>query len=315
MSIAGVRIGTGRPLLRLSMSSRRGEALTGILMASPWILGFLIFIVGPMIISLYLSFTRWDLFTEPRWIGLRNYDQLIFRDAKFLLSLKVTTIYAFVSVPLQVSLGLVLATMLNQKIRLLGFFRTVYYLPSVIGGIAVAVMFRWIFGTQFGLINSMLATIGIQGPSWLGDPDLVLVSFVLMSMWGAGASMLIYLGALQGIPTELYEAADVDGAGTLAKFFRVTVPMMTPVIFFNMVMGIITALQEFVLPFIMTRGGPANSSTFLVLYLYRNAFELFKMGYASAIAWIIFIYIMVLTIFIIRSSSMWVYYEGSLKGR
>lgn len=315
MSIAGTRATTGRPLLRLSLSSRQSEALTGILMASPWILGFIIFIAGPMLISLYLSFTRWDLFTEPRWIGLRNYEQMILRDAKFLLSLKVTTIYAFVSVPLQVSLGLVLATMLNQKIRLLGFFRTVYYLPSVIGGIAVAVMFRWIFGTQFGLINSMLASIGVQGPSWLGDPDLVLVSFVLMSMWGAGASMLIYLGALQGIPTELYEAADVDGAGTLAKFFRVTVPMMTPVIFFNMVMGIITALQEFVLPFIMTRGGPANSSTFLVLYLYRNAFELFKMGYASAIAWIIFIYIMVLTIFIIRSSSMWVYYEGSLKGR
>lgn len=315
MGLVSVRSGRSRPLPRLSLSSRQSEALTGILMASPWILGFLIFIVGPMVISLYLSFTRWDLFTEPRWIGLRNYEQLILRDAKFLLSLKVTTIYAFVSVPLQVSLGLVLATLLNQKIRLLGFFRTVYYLPSVIGGIAVAVMFRWIFGTQFGLINGMLATVGIQGPSWLGDPDLVLVSFVLMSMWGAGASMLIYLGALQGIPTELYEAADVDGAGTLAKFFRVTVPMMTPVIFFNMVMGIITALQEFVLPFIMTRGGPANSSTFLVLYLYRNAFELFKMGYASAIAWIIFIYIMVLTIFIIRSSSMWVYYEGSLKGR
>ncbi len=315
MSIADIRAGTGRPLLRLSLSSRRSEALTGILMASPWILGFLIFVAGPMIVSLYLSFTRWDLFTEPRWIGLRNYEQLIFRDARFLLSLKVTTIYAFVSVPLQVSLGLVLATLLNQKIRYLGFFRTVYYLPSVIGGIAVAVMFRWIFGTQFGLINSMLASFGIQGPSWLGDPDLVLVSFILMSMWGAGASMLIYLGALQGIPTELYEAADVDGAGTLTRFFRVTVPMMTPVIFFNMIMGIIGALQEFVLPFIMTRGGPANSSTFLVLYLYRNAFEIFKMGYASAIAWVLFLYIMVLTIFIIRSSSMWVYYEGSLKGR
>lgn len=315
MNIAGIRTGTGRPLPRLSLTSRRAEALTGILMASPWILGFIFFIAGPMLISLYLSFTRWDLFTEPRWIGLRNYEQLFLRDAKFLLSLKVTTIYAFVSVPLQVSLGLVLATLLNQKIRLLGFFRTVYYLPSVIGGIAVAVMFRWIFGTQFGLINGMLASVGIQGPSWLGDPNLVLVSFVLMSMWGAGSSMLIYLGALQGIPTELYEAADVDGAGTLAKFFRVTVPMMTPVIFFNMVMGIITALQEFVLPFVMTRGGPANSSTFLVLYLYRNAFEIFKMGYASAIAWVIFIYIMVLTVFIIRSSSMWVYYEGSLKGR
>ena len=316
MSNAGLlRTGTGRRETGFSISSRRGEALTGILMASPWILGFLIFIAGPMIVSLYLSFTRWDLFTAPRWIGLRNYEQLLFRDAKFLLSLKVTTIYAFVSVPLQVSLGLVLATLLNQKIRLLGFFRTVYYLPSVIGGIAVAVMFRWIFGTQFGLINSLLAGLGIKGPSWLGDPNLVLVSFILMSMWGAGASMLIYLGALQGIPSELYEAADVDGAGTLAKFFRVTVPMMTPVIFFNMVMGIIGALQEFVLPFIMTRGGPANSSTFLVLYLYRNAFELFKMGYASALAWILFLYIMALTIFIIRSSSMWVYYEGSLKGR
>ncbi|MCE2489133.1 MAG: sugar ABC transporter permease [Anaerolineae bacterium] len=315
MSLVSVRSGTSRPLLRLSLSSRQSEALTGILMASPWILGFIIFIAGPMLISLYLSFTRWDLFTEPRWIGLRNFEQLFLRDAKFLLSLKVTTIYAFVSVPLQVSLGLVLANLLNHKIRLLGFFRTVYYLPSVIGGIAVAVMFRWIFGTQFGLINSMLATLGIQGPSWLGDPDLVLVSFILMSMWGAGASMLIYLGALQGIPSELYEAADVDGAGNLARFLRITVPMMTPVIFFNMIMGIITALQEFVLPFIMTRGGPANSSTFLVLYLYRNAFELFKMGYASAIAWIIFIYIMVLTVFIIRSSSMWVYYEGSLKGR
>ncbi|MCY4526815.1 MAG: sugar ABC transporter permease [Anaerolineaceae bacterium] len=315
MSLVSVRSGTSRPFLRLSLSSRQSEALTGILMASPWILGFIIFIAGPMLISLYLSFTRWDLFTEPRWIGLRNYEQLFLRDAKFLLSLKVTTIYAFVSVPLQVSLGLVLANLLNQKIRLLGFFRTVYYLPSVIGGIAVAVMFRWIFGTQFGLINSMLASVGIQGPSWLGDPDLVLVSFILMSMWGAGASMLIYLGALQGIPSELYEAADVDGAGNLARFLRITVPMMTPVIFFNMIMGIITALQEFVLPFIMTRGGPANSSTFLVLYLYRNAFELFKMGYASAIAWIIFIYIMVLTVFIIRSSSMWVYYEGSLKGR
>jgi multiple sugar transport system permease protein len=294
---------------------RRSEAITGILMASPWILGFLIFIAGPMIVSLYLSFTRWDLFTAPRWIGFDNYANLLFDDASFIQSLKVTTIYAFVGVPLQVGLGLVLATLLNQNIRWLGFFRTVYYLPSVIGGIAVAVMFRWIFGTQFGLINGMLSTIGIRGPSWLGDPNLVLISFIIMSLWGAGASMLIYLGALQGIPTELYEAADVDGAGTLSKFFRITVPMMTPVIFFNMVMGIINGLQEFVIPFIMTGGGPADSSLFLVLYLYRNAFELFKMGYASALAWLLFLYIMILTIFILRSSSMWVYYEGSLKGR
>ena len=305
----------GRPLGKRTLGYRRGEAIAGILMASPWILGFIIFVAGPMIVSLYLSFTRWDLFTAPKWIGLDNYVNLLTDDASFIQSLKVTTIYAFVSVPLQVGLGLVLATLLNQKIRFLGLFRTIYYLPSVIGGIAVAVMFRWIFGTQFGLINAMLSSFGIEGPSWLGDPNLVLVSFIMMSTWGAGASMLIYLGALQGIPSELYEAADVDGAGTMAKFFRITVPMMTPVIFFNMVMGIIAGLQEFVIPFIMTGGGPADSSLFLVLYLYRNAFVFFKMGYASALAWLLFIYILVLTVLILRSSSAWVYYEGSLKGR
>ncbi|QPC85226.1 sugar ABC transporter permease [Phototrophicus methaneseepsis] len=305
----------GRYFGKYFASNRRGEAVAGILMASPWIIGFLIFVLGPMIASLYLSFTRWDLFTAPKWVGLDNYTNLLFDDASFIQSLKVTTIYAFIGVPLQVSLGLVLATLLNQKIRFLGFFRTVYYLPSVIGGIAVAVMFRWIFGSQFGLINGFLSSIGVQGPSWLGDPNWVLPSFILMSLWGAGSSMLIYLGALQGIPTDLYEAADVDGAGSFVKFMRITIPMMTPVIFFNMVMGIIAGLQEFVIPFIMTGGGPADSSLFLVLYLYRNAFEFFKMGYASALAWLLFIYIMVLTGLVLRSSSMWVYYEGSMKGR
>ncbi|MFO7320706.1 MAG: sugar ABC transporter permease [Chloroflexota bacterium] len=284
-------------------------------MASPWIIGFLVFVVGPMIYSLYLSMTRWDLFTPPRWIGLENYQQLLFNDPTFFQSLKITTIYAFVGVPLQVALGLVLATLLNQKIRFLSFFRSVYYLPSVIGGISVAIMFRWIFGTQFGLINSALRVIGIEGPSWLGDPNWVIVSFILMSLWGSGSSMLINLGALQNIPTELYEAADVDGAGTLAKFFRITIPMMTPVIFFNMVIGIIHALQEFVLPFVMTGGGPADASLFLVLYLYRNAFQFFQMGYASAIAWLLFFYILVLTLLIVRSSRAWVYYEGAIRGR
>lgn len=305
----------GGAISRYFSTFRRGEAIAGLLMASPWILGFIIFIVGPMVVSLYLSFTRWDLFTAPKWVGLDNYTTLLLDDTSFRQSLLVTTIYAFVGVPLQVGLGLVLATLLNQKIRFLGFFRTVYYLPSVIGGIAVAVMFRWIFGSQFGLINGFLSSIGIQGPSWLGDPNWVLISFILMSLWGAGSAMLIYLGALQGIPTELYEAADVDGAGSFVKFLRITVPMMTPVIFFNMVMGIIAGLQEFVIPFIMTGGGPADSSLFLVLYLYRNAFEFFKMGYASALAWLLFLYILVLTGLILRSSNMWVYYEGSLKGR
>lgn len=294
---------------------RRSEAITGILMASPWMIGFLVFIVGPMVYSLYLSMTRWDLFTSPRWVGLENYTTLLTDDPTFFQALKVTTLYAFIGVPLQVALGLVLASLLNQKIRFLSLFRSLYYLPSVIGGISIAIMFRWIFGTQFGLINGMLGAVGIQGPSWLGDPSWVMVSFVLMGLWGSGSSMLIYLGALQGIPTELYEAADVDGAGSITKFLRVTIPMMTPVIFFNLVMGIIQALQEFVLPFVMTGGGPADASLFLVLYLYRNAFQFFQMGYASAIAWLLFGYILLLTVLVIRSSSAWVYYEGSVKGR
>ncbi len=294
---------------------RRTEAITGILMASPWIIGFVVFIAGPMIVSLYLSMTRWDLFTTPKWVGFENYITLLTNDPTFMQSLKVTLIYSVVSVPLQVIVGLVLAALLNQKIRFLGIFRSIYYLPSVVGGLSVAIMFRWVFGTQYGLLNGALRILGVTGPSWLGDPNWVMVSFILMSLWGSGGAMLIYLGGLQGIPTELYEAADVDGAGTIAKFLRITVPMMTPVIFFNLVMGIISALQEFVLPFAMTNGGPANSSLFVVLNLYRNAFQFFQMGYASAIAWVLFVIILVLTALVFRFSNAWVYYEGSVRGR
>lgn len=268
-----------------------------------------------MLASVYLSFTQWDLFTSPRWVGLENYAILLTDDPAFVQSLKVTSIYAFVGVPLQVTVGLLLASLLNQEVRFLGLFRSIYYLPSVVGGISVAIMFRWIFGTQHGIINASLRALGFSGPSWLGDPNWVLVAFILMSIWGAGQSMLIYLGALQGVPTELYEAADVDGAGSITKFFRITVPMVTPAILFNLIMGVIAALQEFILPFAMTGGGPANASLFIVLYLYRNAFQFFQMGYASAIAWVLFLYILLLTLLIIRSSNAWVHYEGAQKGR
>lgn len=287
----------------------------GYVFAAPWILGFVFFIAGPMLASIILSFTNWDLLSPIRFVGFGNYNKLLFNDPLLYQSLKVTSIYAFVSVPLQVALGLVLAILLNQKIKALSFFRSIYYLPSVIGGISVAIMWRWILGTQFGMVNTLLSYAGIEGPAWLGDPQWVLVSFIIMSLWGTGGAMLIYLGGLQGIPSELYEAADVDGAGPIPKFLRITVPMMTPVIFFNMIIGIIHALQEFVAPFVMTGGGPHNSSLFLVLYLYRNAFQMFQMGYASAIAWVLFIYIMILTALVVRSSAVWVYYEGSAKGR
>ncbi len=301
--------------LNFRLTYKQSEALSGILMAAPWILGFLFFVAGPMIASLYLAMTRWDLFTPPRFLGLDNFHALLTDDNTFWLSFRVTTLYAVFSVPIQIAVGLALAQMLNQKIRLLGMFRSVYYLPSVLSGVSIAIMFRWIFGTQYGLLNGALKLLGIDPISWLGDPSIVLFSFILMSVWGSGANMLIYLGALQSVPTELYEAAEVDGAGSFRKFFKITVPMITPVIFFTLVNGIILSLQEFQTPFILTNGGPANASLFIVLYLYRNAFQWFKMGYASAIAWIIFFYVLVLSLLVLRSSKAWVYYEGSLKGR
>ncbi len=308
-------LGQGQGRWQIKIRQRTREAIAGWLFTSPWIIGFLVFVLGPMLASIALALMRWDLLTPPKLVGLENFRKLLTDDPLVWQSFKVTSIYAFTSVPLSVSAALFIALLLNQKIKLLSLYRSIYYLPSVIGGVAIAVMWRTIFGTRFGLVNGFLRTLGIKGPSWLGDSKWVIVSFVVMSLWGAGRGMLIYLGGLQGIPTSLYEAAEVDGANAFRKFIHVTVPMMTPVIFFNAVMGLIGALQTFIEPFIMTGGGPHNASLFVVLYLYRNAFQYFKMGYASALAWMLFIYIMVLTALVIRSSSAWVYYEGSLKGR
>lgn len=300
---------------RSSLDHRQKESIVGYIMLSPWIIGFLVFIAVPMFASLYLSFTSWDLFTAPQFIGFENYTELILNDRLFIRSIQVTLIYAVFSVPLQIAFGLGLAQLLNQKINALGMFRSIYYLPSVLSGVSIAIMFRWIFGTQYGLLNAGLGIFGIEPISWLGDPSIVMVSFIIMSIWGSGANMLIYLGALQNVPTELYEAAEVDGAGSFIKFFRITVPMITPVIFFTMINGIISALQEFQTPFILTEGGPNNASLFMVLYLYRNAFQWFQMGYASAIAWLLFIFVLILSLLIVKSSSAWVHYEGSLRGR
>ena len=297
------------------LTHRQAESLTGLVMAAPWILGFLFFVAFPMIASLYLAMTRWDIFTSPKFLGMENFEVLLTEDHVFWKSMRVTTLFAVFSVPLQIAVGLGLAQLLNQKIRLLGMFRSIYYLPSVLSGVSIAIMFRWIFGTQYGLLNGTLELLGIEPVSWLGDPNIVLLSFILMSIWGSGANMLIYLGALQSVPTELYEAAEVDGAGSARKFFKITVPMITPVIFFTLINGIIQSLQEFQTPFILTGGGPADSSLFIVLYLYRNAFQWFRMGYASAIAWIIFAYVLVLSLLVMKSSRAWVYYEGSLRGR
>jgi len=280
--------------------------------ASPWIIGFFLWTLGPMVASFGLAFTEWDLITPARFVGLENLRTML-SDRLVAQSLQVTTIYAVASVPLHIVFGMALALLLNTKIAGLRFYRTAFYLPSVLSGVAVALLWRWLFSTEFGLINQILACVGIQGPSWLGDQRWALPSLVLMSIWGGGGGTIIFLAGLQGIPTELYEAAEADGAHSWQQLFHITLPMMTPVLFFQLIAGVINALQVFTQAFIMTNGGPNNATLFAILYLYRNAFEYQRMGYASALAWVLFIYILILTLLIFRSSTSWVYYEGDIR--
>lgn len=293
----------------------RREELAGWVFASPWLIGFLLFTVGPMIASSFFAFTEYDVLTPPKWVGWANFDKALTDDPKVWQSVKVTTIYAVVSVPLQIGFGLLLALLLNARIRGLQFYRTIYYLPSVLSGVAVALLWRWIYAPTFGLINSFLATFDIQGPGWLGDKDWALTSMIGMSLWHVGGGIVIYLAGLQGVPSELYEAAHVDGGGRWTLFWHITLPMITPVLFYNLVIGIITALQIFTQALIMTNGGPHEATLFMVMYLYRNAFQFFKMGYASVLAWILFAYILALTLVVYRSSGFWVFYAGELKSR
>ncbi len=294
---------------------RRAEEVSGWLFASPWIMGFLVFTAGPMIASALLAFTDYNVVQAPRWVGLANVEKALQGDPLVWQALKVTTVYAFASVPLQIVLGLAVALLLNTRVAGLKYYRTIYYLPAVLSGVAVALLWRWIFSPSFGLVNSTLALIGIQGPAWLGDEKWALPSLIIMSLWHVGGGMVVYLAGLQGVPTELYEAAEVDGAGWWRRLRSITIPMITPVLFYQLVTGIINSLQVFTEPLIMTNGGPKNATLFLMLYLYRNAFQYFKMGYASVLAWIVFAYILILTLFVFRSSSLWVYYAGEARGR
>lgn len=295
---------------QLSISAH--EELAGWLFASPWIFGFCAFILGPMLWSIYISFTDFNFF-QQEWVGLANYERLLTNDDLVPRALWVTTKYALMSVPLHVICGFLLALLLNQKVKGLGIWRTIFYFPSVLSGVAVIILWILILNPQFGLLNSMLRYIGIRGPNWLGSTDWALPALVLMSLWGVGGSMLIYLAGLQGIPTELYDAAKVDGANSLQQVWYITIPMMSPIIFFNLIVGLISALQTFDIAFIATRGGPAWSTYFYMLHLYNTAFEELKMGYASALAWILFGYIFILTLLIIRFSSGWVFYEDTFK--
>jgi multiple sugar transport system permease protein len=284
--------------------------LVGWLFVLPWFLGFAVFTAGPMVASGFLAFTDWNLVGELEFVGLQNWQKMFTDDPLVLKSLRVSAVFAMTSVPLQAAISLGLAVLLNQKIRGLSIYRTVIFLPSLISGVALAMLWRWLFSPDLGLINYTLSFIGIKGPAWLIDRAWALPSLVLTTLWGVGGMVLIYLAALQGVPTSLYEAAEVDGARAWNKFWSITLPMISPAIFFQILMGIINALQEFILGHVMTDGGPMNATLFCVLYLYRLGFEQFRMGYASAVAWVLFLVILVLTVIVLRSSSMWVYYEG-----
>lgn len=279
---------------------------------SLWIVGFVVFTAGALLGSFSISLTKWNIVGTPEYVGLQNYQKMI-EDKFFWQSLRVTLIY-LLNVPLNLALGLFLALLLNQKIRGIGIFRTLFYLPSVTAGVAVSLLWLWIFNPKFGVINVLLKNLlDVKGPGWLGSETWALPALIIMSVWGVGGGMLIYLGALQGVPTTFYEAATLDGAGAWKKFRHITIPMITPVLLLNLIMGVIASFQVFTQAFIMTQGGPNYATLFYVLYLYQNAFQWFNMGYASALAWVLFLVILAFTIVILRTSSSWVYYEGETR--
>lgn len=290
------------------------EAIWGYVFVAPWVIGFLIFTLGPIIASVGLSFSEYGLFEPPKWIGLKNYIGLVTRDRLFLLSLYNTVYYTFFSVPLGIIAAFLLAMLLNVKLPGMNVYRTVFYLPAVTSGVAVSLLWIWLFNPQFGLINYILRLIGLPGPGWLVDPAWSKPAFILMSLWGVGGTAVIFLAGLQGVPVSLYEAALIDGANPWQKFRYVTVPMMTPVIFFNLVMGLIGSFQVFTSAYVMTGGAPQNSTLFYVLYLFRQGFRLLRMGYAAAMAWVLFLIVIVLTLIQFRLSDRWVYYEGEMMG-
>lgn len=282
----------------------------GLAYVSPYVIGLLVFTTIPFVVSFYLSFTDYNLMSPPVWTGLENYIELFTRDRTFRRSLSVTLTYVAITVPLKLAFALFIAVVLNYKLRFINFFRTAYYVPSILGGsIAIAVLWRYIFA-DVGLVNMAITAFGGEPVNWFGEPANALFTITLLRMWQFGSAMVIFLAALQSIDRSLYEAGAIDGAGPWRAFYHITLPLITPVIFFNLIMQMVQAFQEFNGPYIITGGGPLKSTYLLPLYIYDEAFKKFDMGYASAIAWVLFVIIMVLTLLAFWSSRHWVYYAG-----
>jgi len=288
---------------------KRREAIDGYLFIAPWLIGFVVFVAGPMLGALALSFMEWDLFNDPEWIGFENYQRLT-DDPLVVTSLFNTMFYTFLSVPINLVVALMAAMLLNAQIKGQPFFRTAFYLPAVMPAVANAVLWFYILNPEAGLANAALSWLGLPESQWLFDADSAKPTFILMGVWGIGNTMVIFLAGLQGVPASLYDAAHIDGANAWQRFRVVTIPMLSPVILFNLVLGVIGSFQIFTSAYLLTDGGPNNSTLFSVLYLFRLGFEQFQMGYAAAFAWLIFFIILIFTLIQLKLSQRWTYYEG-----
>jgi len=294
---------------RLPSGVRLREWRDGWLFAAPFILGVLLLWLGPMLYSLYLTAQDWDMLTAPQFVGLGNLRQLL-RDPLVGTSLWNTAFYTFLSVPLQLLLAFALAMALNQKLRGQSTYRTIFYLPAITPAVASAVVWSQFFSPEFGVLNGILRLVGIPPVRWLFNPPMAKPAFIFMSLWGIGPQMVILLAGLQNVSQELLEAAQIDGAGAWARFLRITIPMASPALFFNLIMGIIGSFQVFTSALIMTRGGPQNATLFMVLYIYQNGFGLFRMGYAATLSWLLFTIILLFTLIQLAFAGRWVYYEA-----
>ncbi len=285
----------------------------GVLFILPWIIGFLVFQLYPLLASLYYSFTDFSILSDGTWVGLANYKKLFTKDKYFWKSFRLTIKYALISVPLKLVFALFIAMLLNMKLKGINFFRTIYYLPSIMGGsVAISILWKFMFMKE-GIINKALAMIGIPGVNWLGDPDTALITISLLVVWQFGSSMVLFLAGLKNVPQDLYEAASVDGASKVRQFFTITLPMISPIVFFNMMMQTINALQEFTSSFIITNGGPNHGTYLIGLKIYENAFKDLKMGYASATSWVLFVTVLCVTLVLFKTSDAWVFYNDGGK--
>lgn len=304
-SLLGRIVGASTPL-------QTKKALWGYLFGLPWIIGLIVFVVGPILASFVLSFTEYDVLSPPKFIGLGNYVKAFTNDALFWPSIGRTFEYALGVVPLGLLGSLLLAMLLNRKSRGVYIFRTMFFIPSLTPAVALALLWTWLFHPTVGPINVTLAYLGIQGPGWLTDPNWALPALVIITLWGStgGNTMLIFIAGLKGVPQELHDAAQIDGAGRWAKFWNVTLPMISPTLLFNLILGVIGALKVFTISFVATSGGPSYATWFFALHIYQQAFSYFRMGYGSALAWIFLVMLLVFTYLQLTYSRRWVYYAG-----